>query len=179
MSSSRSLLDFLDAPVVVGDPDGRAVYVNPAFESRFGISREGAHGEMLSNLFAGGGREAVLRAVAGVCDGENSVRFRLREGATGYLALASPIVAEDDRVGVVILLTEEPEGEERVAAFHREIQEPLEDLTRCLVELAEQTGGRRNQRYKNLLDEGVRALGGLRKRAEDVQGQLKGRGGRK
>ena len=34
--AERSLLSFLDAPVVVGDPEGRAVYVNPAFEARFG-----------------------------------------------------------------------------------------------------------------------------------------------
>jgi hypothetical protein len=27
-----SLLSFLDAPVLVGDPEGRAAYVNPAFE---------------------------------------------------------------------------------------------------------------------------------------------------
>lgn len=31
--SQPSLLSFLDAPVVVGDPDGRAAYVNPAFEA--------------------------------------------------------------------------------------------------------------------------------------------------
>ena len=36
-SSSRSLLDFIDAPVVVGDPDGRAVYVNPAFQQKFDV----------------------------------------------------------------------------------------------------------------------------------------------
>jgi PAS domain-containing protein len=32
-AGSVSLLDFIEAPVVVGDPDGRVVYVNPAFEA--------------------------------------------------------------------------------------------------------------------------------------------------
>jgi len=39
--SQPSLLSFLDAPVVVGDPDGRAAYVNPTFETRFAVSAEG------------------------------------------------------------------------------------------------------------------------------------------
>ena len=30
-AGSRSLLDYLGAPVVVGDPDGRAVYLNSSF----------------------------------------------------------------------------------------------------------------------------------------------------
>ena len=40
--AEQSLLSFLDAPVIVGDPEGRAVYVNPAFQSRFGITAEAA-----------------------------------------------------------------------------------------------------------------------------------------
>ncbi len=35
IGAEQSLLSFMDAPVVVGDPDGAAVYVNPAFEARF------------------------------------------------------------------------------------------------------------------------------------------------
>ena len=33
--TDSSLLAFLNAPVLVGDPEGRVVYLNPAFESRF------------------------------------------------------------------------------------------------------------------------------------------------
>ena len=60
--ADRSLLSFIDAPVVVGDPDGHAVYVNPAFESRFDIAADRALGRPLAELFEGGGREAVLAA---------------------------------------------------------------------------------------------------------------------
>lgn len=35
MASVSSLLNFLDAPIVVGDPEGRVIYVNPAFERAF------------------------------------------------------------------------------------------------------------------------------------------------
>lgn len=164
--AGRSLLDFLDAPVVVGDPDGRAVYLNPCFESHFGTSREIATGQPLASLFEGGGREAVLRSVAQVCARGETMHFQLREGDTGYQAVASPIVAEQGRVGVVILLTSEPADGQRVAGFHRDIQKPLDDLTRSLAELAESTGGRRSGRHPGLLDDAARALGEIRKRAD-------------
>jgi nitrogen-specific signal transduction histidine kinase len=161
-------MDFVEAPVVVGDPDGRAVYLNPCFEASFGVSRAGATGQPLASLFEGGGREAVLRAVASVCARGETSRFHLREGEDGYSAIASPIVTDQGRVGVVILLTQEPANERRVTAFHRDVQEPLDDLTRCLAELAEQTGGRRSERYRQVLDDGARALGEIRKRADSL-----------
>ena len=59
----RSLIDYIGTPVIVGDPDGRAVYANPSFESRLNVSREDLKGEALAGLLAGGARESVLRAV--------------------------------------------------------------------------------------------------------------------
>ena len=35
---SRSLLHFIETPIAVSDPDGRAVYANPAFESRMDVA---------------------------------------------------------------------------------------------------------------------------------------------
>lgn len=166
--SSRSLLDFLDAPIVVGDPDGRAVYVNPAFESCFAVSRETAKGEPLASLFEGGGREAMLNAVAGVYRGQSSVRFRLREGGVGYAALASPIVVEEGRVGVIILLTEELPIEERLLAFHRDVQEPMDELTRCLSDLILGPAA-------SAAEDGIRALERIRKRMEELQSLMVGK----
>jgi hypothetical protein len=175
MTMSRSLLDFLDAPVLVGDPDGRAVYVNPTFESRFGVRAADATGLPLAELFGGGGREAVLRAVASVCGGEGTVRFRLREGGEGYAALASPIVAERDRVGVVILLTQELAEDERLLAFHREAQEPLDELERCLSELAERAVGPGGEALRDCVVRGLGQLDSLRKLAESLHGLVQGR----
>jgi PAS domain-containing protein len=170
-----SLLDFLDAPVVIGDPDSRVVYVNPAFESRSGISTAAAKGQPLAELFSGGGREAVLRAVAGVFEAGESVRFRLRVNSVGYAALASAIQSNDKRVGVVILLSEELGSDSRVLALQREIHEPLDEIMRCLTELAEATGGLRSSRYRRALDDGVRALAAVRKYAEEIQNLLDGK----
>ena len=170
-----SLLDFLDAPVVVGDPDSRVVYVNSAFESCSGISAAAAKGQALASLFEGGGREAVLRAVASVCDAGESVRFRLRVNGIGYAALASPIKSNEKSVGVVVLLTEELENDPRVLALHREIHEPVDEIARCLAELAEATGGLRSSRYRRALEDGVRALSAVRKHVEEIQNILDGK----
>ena len=160
--ASRSLLSYLDAPVVVGDPDGSAAYVNLAFESKFSVSLESVIGEPLSNLFEGGAREAVLGSVAQVCEQGKTVRFRIRQGDTGFAVIASPIVAEDARVGVVLLLVESTITDERFLMLYREIAEPLDGLARLLDEMLEQTGGRRSERYRNSIEEGIRALARLR-----------------
>ncbi len=173
--TERSLLSFLDAPVVVGDPEGRAVYVNPAFEARFGVASDGAAGQPLAELFSGGGREAVLRAVALVCERGESVRFPVRERGAGFSAVVSPIVAEEARVGVVILLREEMEGVERLLAIQREIADPLDELDATLQGLHEQTGGRRNQRYRADVEDGLRALARLRKWTDELRATLGGR----
>lgn len=165
---ARSLLAYLDAPVLVGDPEGHAAYVNPAFERRFAGAREEAVGRPVAELFEGGARESVLRAVAQVCEYGESVRFRVREQRVGFSAVASPIVAEHSRVGVVILLKEEVEGAERLLALYREIRDPLDELGRCLDTLLEQTGGRRNQRHRLHVEDGLRALARIRKWSDEV-----------
>jgi PAS domain S-box-containing protein len=133
-SNERSLLSFLDAPVLVGDPDGRTVYVNPAFEERFGVDREEACGTPLAQLFEGGGREAMLRAVATVCSDGESIHFRMREQGFGFAAVASPILADQGNVGVLILLKEEVEGGERLIHLHRQLSDAIEELGRTLDE---------------------------------------------
>jgi PAS domain S-box-containing protein len=173
----QSLLSFLDAPVIIGDPDGSAVYVNPAFESRFGVTADAVRDRTLAELFEGGGREAVLNAVAGVCEYGESVRFRVRERGVGFAAVASPIVAEDARVGVVILLKEEVEGIELLLSLHREIQDPLDELANCLELLVEQTGGRRAVRYRALVEGSLHALTRLRKWSDELHAILSGQPG--
>lgn len=173
--TERSLLSFLDAPVVVGDPEGRAVYVNPAFEERFDVASERAAGQPLAELFQGGSRESVLRAVAQVCAKGETVRVPLRERGAGFSAVISPIVADAARVGVVILLREEMEGVERLLAIQREMADPIEELEGTLQALHEQTGGRRSQRHRADVEDGLRALARLRKWADELRVTLAGR----
>jgi PAS domain-containing protein len=174
LSEGQSLLDFLDAPVLVVDPEGRVIFINPSFRRRFCTAGEAPEGEYLATLFAGGGRESMLAAVAEVCSKGESVRFRLREAGLGYLSVASAIRADDNRVGVMILLTDEPVMDSRLLDFHREIQDPLDETMACMDELVEQTGGRRDSRFRELLEQGVSALERARKWSEELHGVLCG-----
>jgi len=161
-------------PILVGDPDGRVVHLKPSFESRFEIALDQARGKELATLFEGGAREAILRAMAEVCGGAGPVPFPLREGNIGYWAVASPISTESDRVGVVILLTLELSSDRRMIECAKEIHEPLEELTRCLGEFADQVGGRRAERYRLMLEDAANAVELLRKRAGELQSLLSG-----
>jgi PAS domain-containing protein len=170
----RSLMDFLAAPILVGDPDGRAVYVNPCFEKDFAVSRQEVTGVPLASLFEGGGREAVLDAVARVCTGAPPARFRLRERDKGYNVLASAVEAEGGRVGVVLLLTEESTVDDRLQGLRREVLEPLDELGNCLLQFSEQTGGRRDDRFRVLVADAVRALTRVKKWVEGLVGSAPG-----
>lgn len=174
MRPDRSLLDFLDVPVLVGDPDGRAVHANPAFVERIARGGRASVGRPVAELFGGGGREAVLRAVARACGRGVTSRFRIREGGVGYAAIASPIVAEGERVGVVLLLKEEVDGGERLLTLVREMERPLERLDEALDTLLEQTGGRRAERHRARLEEGLGAVERLRRSLGEMRELLAG-----
>lgn len=185
-ATSRSLMDFVDTPVLVGDPDGRAVYVNPAFERDFQLDAARAVGTPLATLFDGGGREAVLGAVAQVCQGSASetVRFGVRVGERGYLGMASPVEAQAGRVGVILLLTREAAAEGRLQSFRREILTPLDELSGCFDRLLEWVGGEGAEQCEAAIEDGIHAIERMRKWASGVaarlsEGQDEGRGTRK
>lgn len=175
-AGSRSLLDFIQSPVMVGDPDGRVVYVNPAFEADFGVPLDEVAGQPVANLFAGGGREAVLSALARVC-GSQSVtdaeRFGLLVDERGYKALASAVEAEGGRVGVILLLVREGAAEGRLQSFRREIQTPLDELYACLASVAERATGPDAQAQRLAIADGLRSLDRIHKWADALAASLK------
>jgi PAS domain-containing protein len=173
--NAPSLLSFLDAPIVVGDPDGRAAYVNPAFEGCFAVSAQAIKGQPLAQLFEGGVREAVLGAVAEVCEQGTSTRFRVRHAGVGYAGMASPIVAQDARVGFVILLFENTAEHERVHTLHRQLAQPVEELSRLLDEACEQRHS--PEKLEPLLEEGQRVLERLSRASSEIATLLSGRRG--
>lgn len=168
IAPGQSLLSYLPAPVAVADPDGRAVYVNPEFAHVFDAPEGQVRGRPLAELFAGGAREAVLAATARVCAEVSVVRFRLREGDAAYAVSAAPIEADGAAVGLVFLFSQEPTGEQ-VLSFHREIQEPIDDLAHSLDALLEQTGGRRAERFRGDVEDGLRALERVRKWSDELR----------
>lgn len=172
--SARSLLDYLGAPVLVGDPEGRVVHLNPAFEQRFEVSLSEVRGGLVAALFEGGARESMLRAVAEICSGSGTVRFQVREEGCGYCAVASPISSEDNRVGVVVLFMDELAPDRRVMECAKGLQTSIDEVARCLSGFAEQVGGRGEASDRIVLEDATNAFEMLRKRAEELQSLLSG-----
>ncbi len=139
LAEARSLLQFVEAPVVVAEPDGKAIYLNPAFEASFEVSAQRALGRPLAELFEGGNREAVLNAVAKCVTRGQSVRFRVRERVLGFQAQCSPIVLEGERVGCILLLTEASVEAEDLMSVRRELQEAVSALGGQFEKLAQES----------------------------------------
>lgn len=173
--SDAALIDHMDAPILVGDPDANAVHMNPAFEQSFGVDGQLSLGTPLSELFEGGAREAMLGAVASACGQGRSVRCRIREGGIGWCALISPIQSQGEQVGVVVLLTEEQSGGERLMGLRREIETPVDEVAVSLETLLEETGGRRNPGHRARLEDALRSLERLRKCLDEMSIVLAGK----
>jgi PAS domain-containing protein len=173
-AANLSLLSFLDAPVLVGDPEGRAAYVNPAFESRFGVSAEGVSGQPLAALFDGGLREGMLRAVAEACERGTTARFQLHHAGVSYAAVASPIVAEDARVGVVVVMVESGATEERLRALGSRVHQSCQELGQQLAKLSQKRAPQGSP-SQALVEDSLRAHGRLCAADRELQAALSGR----
>jgi PAS domain-containing protein len=173
-SEGISLLAHLQAPILVGDPDGRIVYANPAFRSRFCIEGDDPVGQPLAMVFGGGAREVVLTATARVLQRGQSARLQIREGGFGYAGLASPIEAEDDRVGVVMVLLEEQTSEEQLTGLADEVGEPLAEALQSFHTLSESLGDGLSPKHQMVFEHGLHALETAQKWLRELHVALRG-----
>ncbi|MCP5066749.1 MAG: PAS domain-containing protein [bacterium] len=173
--SDAALIDHMDVPILIGDPEANAVHMNPAFERSFGVDAGLSLGTPLAELFEGGGREAMLRAVASACGQGASVRCRIRERGVGWCAVISPIANQGEQVGVVVLLTEEQAGADQLMSLRRELEAPVDEVELGLETLLEETGGRRNPGHRARLEETLRSVERLRKSLDEMSTVLAGR----
>lgn len=176
MSSSEgvSLLAHLQTPILVGDPDGRIVYANPAFRDRFGAKGDDPMGQPLAMVFEGGAREVVLTATASVLEQGDSARLQLREGNYSYTGLASPIEAEDDRVGVVMVLLEERSNEEYLIGLVDEIGEPLGEAMQAFQRLTQNSAKSLDENQRVTVLQGLKSIETAQKWLRDLQVTIRG-----
>lgn len=169
-----SLLGHLHTPILVGDPDGCIVYANPTFRQRFCRPEEDPVGQPLAMVFGGGAREVVLGATAQVLQRGQAARLQLREGGQGYTGLCSPIEAEDDRVGVVMVMLEEQSAAEHLTILVDEVGEPLVEALQSMQRLGEQLRGSRFESERAHLEQGVHAIETAQKWLGELSVALRG-----
>lgn len=176
MSASEeiSLLGHVDAPILVGDPEGCIVYANPSFRERFCGPEEDPVGEPLAMLFGGGAREVVLTATAKVLQRGQAARIQIREGGRAYAGLCSPIEAEDDRVGVVMVMLEEQSNEEHLTGLADELGEPIAEALQSMQSLSAQLNGRLGDAQRQLMENGIHQLETAQKWLRELALALRG-----
>ena len=169
-----SLLGHLDAPVLVGDPEGFVVYANPSFRDRFCQMSGDPVGEPLAMVFDGGAREVVLTATAQVLQRGQPSRIRIREGGQGYTGLCSLIEAEDDRVGVVMVMLEEHANEEYLTSLANELGEPLREALQAMSSLRLELDGSLDDRQQQRMEVGIRRIETAQKWLRELAMALRG-----
>jgi nitrogen-specific signal transduction histidine kinase len=169
-----SLLAHLQTPILVGDPDGCIVYANPAFRSRFCETGEDPMGQPLAMVFGGGAREVVLTATAEVLERGQPARIQIREGAYGYTGLASPIEAEDDRVGVVMVLLEEQSSEDYLTGLADEIGEPIAEAMQTMQSISQSLDAGLADNQRAMFERGIRSIETAQKWLRELQVAIRG-----
>ena len=173
-AESISLLGYVQTPILVGDPEGRIVYANPTFCSIFCADAGDPIGQPLAMVFGGGAREAVLSATASVLEGGRAARLQLREAGHGYTGLASPIDAEDDRVGVIMVLLEEPSNEDQLGGLVEEVAAPLGEALDSIQAASSELQAVLTQRQHDLLEGSRGSLEEARKWLQELQRAIRG-----
>lgn len=170
-----SLLGHLDTPILVGDPEGHVVYANPSFRRRFCSDGGDPTAQSIANVFGGGARESVLKVMADVLQRGQAARLQIREGGVGYVGLASPIEAEDDRVGVVMVMLEEQSNEDHLAGLAEEIAEPILESQRAFARLLELGGSASiGSEQRAQVEQGLHALETAQKWLRELQLAIRG-----
>jgi nitrogen-specific signal transduction histidine kinase len=169
-----SLLAHLQTPVLVGDPDGCIVYSNPAFRNRFCQAGEDPMGQALAMVFGGGAREVVLTATAEVLQRGQPARLQIREGGYSYTGLASPIEAEDDRVGVVMVLLEEQSNEDYLTGLADEIGEPIAEAIQALQGVSQSLDNHLGDDQQAIFERGLRSIETAQKWLRELQVAIRG-----
>ena len=169
-----SLLGHLHTPILVGDPEGCIVYANASFRERFCGLDDDPVGQPLAMVFGGGAREVVLTATAEVLQRGQAARLQIREGGFGYSGLCSPIEAEDDRVGVVMVLLEEQSNEEHLTGLADEIGEPIADALQAMQKLSDQLGASLLEEQQGLIDRSIRSIDTAQKWMRELSVAIRG-----
>jgi nitrogen-specific signal transduction histidine kinase len=169
-----SLLAHLQTPILVGDPDGCIVYANAAFRGRFCQVGDDPMGRPLAMVFGGGAREVVLGVTAEVLQRGQSVRLQIREGEFAYTGMASPIEAQDDRVGVIMVLLEEKANDEYVTGLADEIGEPISEVIQSMQMLSLGLEDQLSEDQKALLERGLRSAESAQKWLRELQVAIRG-----
>jgi len=133
---ARTLLAYIDEPVMVTDPKGVLAYLNPRCEDKFGIDFKIAIGRSITEFLPGQIVASLSEGLDRMRKSPQNLKFIIEEDNSRYLATLDPIIRAQKLAGVVIVLM--PESDQ--GTVHRlnqslfnnlldEIYRPINQLT--------------------------------------------------
>ena len=160
----KSLLESSPDPVVVYDMQGRSVYVNPAFESTFGFSREDLLGKKIDFVPEEQWpetREAIKNMLSGKTIQLFETKRLTRDGRSLDVQISSTLYHDlkGEPAGNIVIL--------RDISAHKEAQDALRDHHGKLEELVAE----RTAELAQEVEERKRAEKELRRREVDLEAQ--------
>ncbi len=160
----KSLLEASPDPVVVYDIEGRANYVNPAFEQTFGMSRQDLLGKKIDFVPEDSWPETE-KAIARMMDGEKIQNFetrrRTKDGRVLDVQLSSTLYTDrDGRLEGNIVILRDVTAAKKADQELKRYRDSLEDLVQ-----------ERTAALAKEVDERRRVTGALRKRERELKAQ--------
>ena len=108
---NRTVLAYLDEPVLITDPKGVLVYLNPRGEVDFGIEMRIAIGRSINEVLPDAIAKSLLQGLGRMEKNSAALRFPITESAQKYSAHLNPILKEQRLTGVIIFLRPELDQE--------------------------------------------------------------------
>ncbi len=163
LNRMKTVLTYLETPIIIGDTNNKILYLNPAGEEIFRRKVMELVGKEVKELFRSDNWENIRAAITQVRRENTSARIDLEEGSQYFKVSISPI-AEDDRgfIGYVISLldiTKDKEADQMKANFTsmliHKLRSPLLGITNTFSELKNKALPELGGEAGELIEEGL------------------------
>ncbi len=123
---TRTALAYFDEPILICDPKGILVYINPQGEKNFGLDYRMAVGRSIAELFPETVAQSLLLGLERLKKTVRAQRILVAENERGYFAHLNPIHQDNKLLGAIICLRTETD-EEMLQRLNRSLFESLLD----------------------------------------------------
>lgn len=157
----RTILSYLDAPVLIVSTNYKTAYINPAFEKVFGVNLHEALGKDVAHFLAPSLVELLVSAGEKTKNNAERTKVILEDGALYFSVVVSAITDEKGRLTGLVYsftdLTKEKQLErvkaEFISMLLNDIHAPLREIQNTFLELDKTTKG--NDALKKLLKSSI------------------------
>ncbi|UCD84203.1 MAG: PAS domain-containing protein [Deltaproteobacteria bacterium] len=162
LNKMKTILTYLDTPIIIGDANNKLIYLNPAGEEVFQRKVMELVGKEVRELFSGDSWEGILETITQVRKQNRPSRISVEAGSRNFRASISPIIGDEEGfIGYVINLLDIAEGKvaDQLKAdaliIVNQIRDPLLDIADTLNELKKKVSSGLKKEASRLIEKGL------------------------